>query len=84
MRETAAPAMYLPTVDAHGGGMRTIEHKGHTWRIYELDGMLGYEIVGHRDLGPEWVDAPRPLEEMSDVELMELLRSELEPRGVEE
>ena len=76
-----APAMYLPAVVADRAGMRTIEHKGHTWRIREVDGMFGYEIVGRRDLGPEWVDAPRPLEEMSDVELMELLRAELEPRA---
>lgn len=65
-------------VDAHGSGMRTFEHRDHVWRVWEVDGRLGLEVAR---LPLIWIDAPRALEELSDVELVELVRSELEPRN---
>ena len=57
---------------------RVVEHAGHTWRIREVDGQFAFEVAG---LPEVWIDAPWPLEVMSDRELIELVRSELEPRG---
>lgn len=54
-----------------------IDYRGHRWRVRESDGQLAFEVAG---LPPVWVDAPRPLEEMSGPDLIELVRSELEPR----
>lgn len=45
--------------------------------IREIDGQFGYEVA---NLPAVWIDAPWPLEVMSDRELVELVRAELEPR----
>ena len=57
--------------------IRTFAHNGHTWTVREVDGQLGFEVAG---LPAMWIDAPGPLEQMGDVELVELIRAELEPR----
>lgn len=75
MADSAIPPI---AVDAHPGGMRRFETRGNWWIVHEVDGQLAFVIA---DLPPMFIDAPRPLEEMSDVELEQLLRTELEPRG---
>ena len=57
---------------------RTFEDAGgNVWTVREVDGQLGFEVSG---LPAVWIDAPWPLEVLSDQELVELVRSELEPR----
>lgn len=60
------------------GSARTFRDRGgNTWTVREVDGQLAFEVA---QLPPVWIDAPRALEEMSDGELVELVRAELEPR----
>lgn len=56
---------------------RTIEHAGHTWRVREVDGRFAFEVAS---LPAVWIDAPGPLDVLSDQELIELVRAEVEPR----
>ena len=57
--------------------IRTVEYRGHVWTIREVDGQFGFEVAG---LPAVWIDAPDALEQMTDAELVELVRSEAEPR----
>lgn len=50
--------------------MRTFtDRSGNIWTICEVDGQFGFEVAG---LPAVWIDAPWPLEAMSDRELVEL------------
>lgn len=51
---------------------------GNVWTVREVDGRFGYDVAG---LPTVWIDAPRPIDELSDSELVELVRSELETEG---
>ena len=51
---------------------------GNVWLVVEhADGTLGCTVA---NLPPVYVDAPRALDEMSDAEVTELIRAEVEPR----
>ena len=78
MRDVAETAIPPMAVDAHASGMRIFtDAGGNVWTVRELDGQLACDVAG---LPTVFVDAPGPLEEMSEREIVQLIRSELEPR----